>query len=63
MAGYADDVAFFISSDGKDQLTKDILQIYGEASGLRTDLQKSCVISIRCGVEIVEAVKKHFAMY
>jgi len=36
-----------ISSDGKDhQLTKDILQIFGEASGLQTNLQKSCVIPI-----------------
>lgn len=47
LSHYADDVALFISSDGKDhQLTKDILQIFGEASGLQTNLQKSCVIPI-----------------
>ena len=54
---YAGDVALFISSNGEDlQLTKDILQIFGEASGLQTNLQKSCVIPIQCGEGIVEEV-------
>ena len=54
---YAGDVALFISSNGEDlQLTKDILQIFGEASGLQTNWQKSCVIPIQCGEGIVEEV-------
>ena len=54
---YADDVALFISSDGEDlQLTKDILKIFGEASGLQTNLQKSCVIPIHCDEGIVEDI-------
>ena len=54
---YADDAALFISSNAEDlQLTKDILQIFGEASGLQTNLQKSCVIPIQCGEGIVEEV-------
>jgi len=52
-----------ISSDGKDhQLTKDILQIFGEASGLQTNLQKSCDTHIVwCGNS--GGSKQHFAMH
>ncbi|WVZ78922.1 LOW QUALITY PROTEIN: hypothetical protein U9M48_026563 [Paspalum notatum var. saurae] len=46
---YADDVALFIKpSVDEMNLTTQILEVFGEASGLRTNLQKSCVIPIRC---------------
>ena len=49
---YADDVALFIWSNEQDlQLTKNILAVFGEASGLQTNLQKSCVIPIQCDEE------------
>ena len=49
---YADDVALFIRSNEQDlQLTKNILAVFGEASGLQTNLQKSCVIPIQCDEE------------
>jgi len=54
---YADDVALFIRSEEDDlQITKNILQVFEKASGLRTNLQKSCVIPIQCDDEIVEVV-------
>jgi len=47
---YADDVVFFLRPDVSDiSVTMDILQIFGEASGLNTNLQKSSVLPIRCG--------------
>jgi hypothetical protein len=56
---YADDVALFIRPEADDlQLTKDLLQIFGEASGLQTNLQKSCVIPIQCDDNIVEVVNQ-----
>lgn len=46
---YADDVALFIRPDeGEMNLTTQILEVFGEASGLRTNFQKSCAIPIRC---------------
>ena len=54
---YADDVALFIRSEEEDlQITKELLQVFGEASGLQTNLQKSCVIPIHCDGEIMEVV-------
>jgi hypothetical protein len=54
---YADDVALFIRSEEEDlQITKELLQVFGEASGLQTNLQKSCMIPIHCDREIVEVV-------
>ena len=39
---YADDVALFIRSEEDDlQITKNLLQVFEEASGLRTNLQKA----------------------
>ena len=56
---YADDVALFIRPEAEDlHLTKDLLQIFGEASGLQTNLQKSCVIPIQCDGDIVEVVSQ-----
>jgi hypothetical protein len=54
---YADDVALFIGPEYDDlQLTKSLLQIFGEASGLQTNLQKSCVIPIQCEADYIEVV-------
>jgi len=54
---YADDVALFIRSEEDDlQITKNLLQVFEEASGLRTNLQKSCVIPIHCDGEVAEVV-------
>jgi hypothetical protein len=41
---YVDDVVLFLRPDANDiAITKDILYLFGEASGLRTNLQKSNV--------------------
>lgn len=46
---YADDVALFIRPTQEEMsLTTNILEAFGEASGLRTNFQKSCAIPIRC---------------
>jgi len=50
------DVALFIRPGDEDmQLTKSLLQIFGEASRLQTNLHKSCVIPIQCD-DIIEEV-------
>ena len=54
-----DDVALFNRPQADDlQLTKELLQIFGEASGLQTSLQKSCLISIQCDNDIVDVVNQ-----
>jgi hypothetical protein len=46
---YADDVALFIKPLEEElHITKAILDIFGEASGLKTNLGKSCIIPIQC---------------
>lgn len=46
---YADDVALFLRPAAEDiNLTLEILQIFGEASSLKTTVQKSNVLPIRC---------------
>ena len=46
---YADDVALFIRPvDDELQVTKEILNAFGMASGLQTNLHKSSIIPIRC---------------
>jgi hypothetical protein len=46
---YTDDVALFIRpTEDKMTLTTQILEVFGKASGLRTNFQKSCIIPIRC---------------
>jgi mannosylglycoprotein endo-beta-mannosidase len=46
---YADDVALFLHPESRDiTTTMDILNLFGEDSGLRTNLQKSNVLLIRC---------------
>ena len=47
---YADDVALFLCSEAGDiSIIMDILNLFGEASRLKTNLQKSNVLPIRCG--------------
>jgi hypothetical protein len=54
---YADDVALFIRPvEDEMNLTMEILGHFGEASGLYTNLQKSCVIPIRCEDSQMELV-------
>jgi hypothetical protein len=49
MSIYADDVALFLHPESGDiTTTMDILNLFGEASGLKTNLQKSNVLPIRC---------------
>jgi hypothetical protein len=49
---YADDMVLFLHPTYEDiSLIMDILHIFGEASGLRNNLQKSCVFPIRCSDE------------
>ena len=46
---YVDDVALFIRPvENEMNLTTSILEVFGEASGLHTNFQKSCAIPIRC---------------
>ena len=50
-------MALFIRPKETDlHLTKNLLQVFGDVSGLQTNLQKSCVIPIHCEGEIVETV-------
>ena len=52
-------MALFIHPEADDlQLTKELLQIFGEASGLQTNLQKSCVIPIQRDNDIVDVVNQ-----
>jgi hypothetical protein len=54
---YADDVALFIRPIEQElDLTIKILEIFGEASGLRTNFQKSCAIPIRCDPPVIETI-------
>jgi hypothetical protein len=54
---YADDVVFFLCPEANDiAITVDILHLFGEASGLRTNLQKSNVLPIRCGDQELQLV-------
>jgi hypothetical protein len=47
---YADDVVLFLRPEAMDiNVIMSILQLFGEASGLKTNLQKSNVLPIRCG--------------
>jgi len=47
---YADDVMVFLRPEAGDiNLVMEILNLFGDASGLKTNLQKSSVLPIRCG--------------
>ena len=46
---YADDVVLFLRPSASDiEITLDILQLFGTASGLTTNLQKSSVLPLQC---------------
>ena len=50
-------MALFIHPIEEDlQLTKTLLQLFGEVSGLQTNLHKSCVIPIQCDNDIAEVI-------
>ena len=54
---YADDVSLFIWPVEEEMgLTMEILHNFGEASGLHCNLQKSCVVPIRCEPSHLEMV-------
>lgn len=54
---FADDVVLFICPEASDiEVTLDILQLFGDASGLRNNIQKSNVFPIRCGENEMAAV-------
>jgi hypothetical protein len=55
---YADDVVLFLCPTLTDiDLTLSILQLFGEASGLHNNVQKSNVYPIRCSEEVLLEVQ------
>jgi len=49
---YADDVTIFLRPAAADiNLTLQLLQLFGDASGLKTNVQKSNVLPIQCAEE------------
>jgi hypothetical protein len=57
---YADDVVIFLQPSVSDiSITLDILQLFGEASGLKTNVQKSTVSPIHCLEEHRALVQAH----
>jgi hypothetical protein len=57
---YADDVVFFLRPSAADiGITLDILDLFGKASGLRTNIQKSSVLPIQCQQEDRELIQRH----
>jgi hypothetical protein len=55
---YADDVALFIKPLEEElQITKDILKVFGDASGLQTNIQKSNIIPISCADGSLAAIQ------
>jgi hypothetical protein len=55
---YADDVALFLQPAAEDiALTLEILNLFGEASGLKTNVPKSNVLPIQCSNENLETIQ------
>lgn len=55
---YADDAVVFIRPDVADLgAIKEILQLFGEASGLRTNMQKSNLYPIRCSEDDLATIQ------
>jgi hypothetical protein len=52
------DVVLFIRPEGDIALTMDILNLFGAASGLKTNLQKSDVLPIRCEDHDLQVVQQ-----
>jgi hypothetical protein len=56
---YADDVVLFLRLEAADiAITMDILRLFGVASGLKTNLQKSNVLLIRCEDHNLEVIQQ-----
>jgi hypothetical protein len=54
---YADDVVLFLRPATPDlELTVMILHLFGQASGLKTNIQKSSVAPIQCSATDIETV-------
>jgi hypothetical protein len=54
---YADDVVIFLHPVTSDVVTiMDILRIFGEASGLKTNMAKSSIFPIRCATENLDTI-------
>jgi hypothetical protein len=54
---YVDDVVIFLHPVTSDVVTTmDILRIFGEASGLKTNMTKSSVFPIRCAAENLDII-------
>jgi hypothetical protein len=57
---YADDVVLFLRPEATEiGITMDILCLFGVGSGLKTNLQKSSVLHIICGI-IIEQLYNNF---
>jgi hypothetical protein len=55
---YADDVVLFLRpTHAEIELILKILQLFGEASGLKTNIQKSSVLPIHCAPELIESIQ------
>jgi len=58
---YANDVVFFLRPAAADMdITFDILHLFGNASGLVTNIQKSSMLPIQCNEENRETIQAHF---
>lgn len=58
---FADDAVLFLKPEPTDlQVTSAILELFGEPSGLRINLQKSTSTCIRCGEALAVQVAQHF---
>lgn len=56
---FADDVMIFIKPNDQDlQACASLLRIFGEASGLHVNLNKSAAYPIRCSMETMERVER-----
>jgi hypothetical protein len=56
---YADDVVLFLRPEPADiAITMDILHLFGVAAGLKTNLQKSNVLPIRCEDHNLEVIQQ-----
>jgi hypothetical protein len=56
---YADDVVLFLKPDAADiNLVLDMLRLFGRASGLHTNVQKSNVVPIRCDSQTIVNAKE-----
>jgi len=55
---YADDVAIFLQPNAADiNLSLQLLDLFGDASGLRTNVQKSNVLPIHCAEENLDLIQ------